>query len=548
MHRHLLSLLLIPGLAAPVGCSRATALRHIAIQGTILGADGKPMLMAHARIWRDPYNPLVMVQADSEGRFHLKTVLKPGVYTLDFSGVGHHSSEVNLWVDQDRDFRITARLRTHRIVKFPKELLLETKNEQGQIDQVPLRQLPDGTWAADVQAPGKQLRYRVFGATWLVEGVPFRYGINGTQGTAFEPTPDHNYMSLVPLTEGRAHIIFDPRQMPHGDQPSQMNFDAEDDDLAAAWQVDLDQNAIMDLQTLPRTGSAEEKQAAHERIKSFRKHHADRWEAALSKETRPRVRQALGAALLLFGGPDKTPVFKAFPPEHPFWTQVGETGLSIAVTYADKASSRALMGLILDRREAETAAHVVQLALLHLRPEQLEKAFAELEALRPGHPVLKKVRAQMKQDQARFAQGQKMPAFQLPSLEDSKVIHRLESFRGRYLLIDFWATWCGPCVGELPGLHKAYEVYKGRGLEVLSLSLDRSPEAISSFRSTQKLPMPWKHAFLEGSTNHPLCRTLQIKGIPRLFLLGPDGTILATEDSLRGEALKHTLEGILGHR
>ena len=274
----------------------------------------------------------------------------------------------------------------------------------------------------------------------------------------------------------------------------------------------------------------------------------DRWEAALAQETRPRVRQALGAALLLFGGPEKTPLLKAFPPKHPFWAQVGETELSIAVTYADRASSQTLMGLILDRRETETAARMVQLSLLRLRPEQAEKAFAELEALRPKHPVLQKVRAQMKQDQARVAPGQKMPAFQLPSLGDPKVIHTLESFRGRYLLIDFWATWCGPCVGELPGLHKAHEAYRGRGLEVLSLSLDRSPEAIATFRGSQKLPMPWKHAFLEGGMNHPLCQTLRIRSIPRLFLLGPDGTILATEDSLRGEALSHTLEGILGHR
>jgi len=548
MHQHLFSLLLIPSLAASVACSRANTPRQIAIQGTILGADGKPMPMAHARIWRDPFNPIVMVQADPDGSFRLKTSLKPGVYTLDFSGVGHHSAEVNLWVDRDRDFQIKARLRTHRIVGSPKELRLEAKNEQGQIAQVPLLPQGDGTWAAEVQATGAQLRYRVLGAVWLVEGVPFRFGVNGTQGSAFEPTADHNYLSLVPLTQGRAHIVFDPRLLPHSDLPSQMSFEAKDDDLAAAWQVDQDRDAILNLQTLPRTGSAEEKRAAYERIAAFRKGYADRWEAALAQETRPRVRQALGAALLLFGGPDKTPVLKAFPADHPFWSQVGDTELFLAARSADKASSQALMGLILDRGEPEEAARLVQLSFLALRPEQVEKAFTELEALRPKHPVLQKVRAQMKQDQARFAPGQRMPDFRLASLEDAKVVHTLESFRGRYLLIDFWATWCGPCVGELPGLHKAYATYKGRGLEVLSLSLDRSPEAIATFRGTQKLPMPWKHAFLEGGTQHPLCQALQVKGIPRLFLLGPDGSILATEDSLRGEALMHTLEGIIGHR
>lgn len=133
-------------------------------------------------------------------------------------------------------------------------------------------------------------------------------------------------------------------------------------------------------------------------------------------------------------------------------------------------------------------------------------------------------------------------------MEDPKQTLSLDTFKGKFLLIDFWATWCKPCVAELPGLQKAHATFKDRGLEVLSLSLDNTPEAVASLRSALKLPMPWKHALLEGHTEHPFCKALQVQAIPRVFLVSPDGKILAMDDELQGAALERTLARILAKR
>ena len=79
------------------------------------------------------------------------------------------------------------------------------------------------------------------------------------------------------------------------------------------------------------------------------------------------------------------------------------------------------------------------------------------------------------------------PPFAIVCLDDSSMLISNESIKGKYYLIDFWATWCPPCVEEIPELSRVYEKYKGRKLEVLSLSFDKSPLQIQQFRKTKKL-------------------------------------------------------------
>jgi len=112
--------------------------------------------------------------------------------------------------------------------------------------------------------------------------------------------------------------------------------------------------------------------------------------------------------------------------------------------------------------------------------------------------------------------------------------------------VDFWATWCPPCRAELPGVHKAWERFKGKNFEILSLSFDRKLEDIAPFRAKPGMPMPWKHAFIENGFKHPIADAYGVVGIPKPLLIGPDGKIVATDAKLRGENLEKTLEQFLG--
>jgi thiol-disulfide isomerase/thioredoxin len=171
-----------------------------------------------------------------------------------------------------------------------------------------------------------------------------------------------------------------------------------------------------------------------------------------------------------------------------------------------------------------------------------------LESLRkdfPGSPETLKA-LEILESERKTAVGTPAPAFSIPALGDPSTVYSLDTFKGRYVLLDFWATWCPPCRAEMPHLHKAWARFKDRSFEILSLSFDRKVEHIAPFRRAAATPMPWKHAFVEGGFRNPIGEAYGVKGIPKPLLVGPDGKIVAAGGDLRGENLEKTLERFLG--
>ena len=115
------------------------------------------------------------------------------------------------------------------------------------------------------------------------------------------------------------------------------------------------------------------------------------------------------------------------------------------------------------------------------------------------------------------------------------------SYRGKIVLVDFWATWCGPCIAEIPNVRKNYEAYHERGFDVVGISLDRDREALDKY--LEKNQLPWVTLHHEGG-KHPMAAYYGISAIPTVLLVDRDGKVVSLR--ARGEELGKLLEKMIG--
>ena len=138
--------------------------------------------------------------------------------------------------------------------------------------------------------------------------------------------------------------------------------------------------------------------------------------------------------------------------------------------------------------------------------------------------------------------GSMAPDFSQPDVNGNQV--KLSSFRGKYVLVDFWASWCGPCRAENPNVVKAYNKYKGKNFTVLGVSLDK-PGATADWQGAIKSDgLTWTQVSDLKFWKNEAAVLYLVQSIPANFLIDPNGKIVAK--NLRGTDLEDKLAELLG--
>jgi peroxiredoxin len=146
---------------------------------------------------------------------------------------------------------------------------------------------------------------------------------------------------------------------------------------------------------------------------------------------------------------------------------------------------------------------------------------------------------QQQQSMASSWIGKQAPELDLPDVTGKTV--PLASFKGKYLLVDFWASWCGPCRAENPNVVKAYGEFKNKNFAILGVSLDKDKQSWQQAVKEDRLE--WAQVSDLKEWNSKAVGIYQFQGIPFNVLIDPDGKVISQE--LRGPALEDKLKQVL---
>ena len=137
--------------------------------------------------------------------------------------------------------------------------------------------------------------------------------------------------------------------------------------------------------------------------------------------------------------------------------------------------------------------------------------------------------------------GRATLALTIEARDTAGVVQWIAAQRGKPVLVNFWATWCGPCIAELPNVIKTYEKYHDQGFEILGISFDKENFAEKLAKFTQEKKMPWPQVYDGKFWQSEIGQLYQVEGIPFMLVVdGDTGEILAS--NVRGDELGKAVE------
>jgi thiol-disulfide isomerase/thioredoxin len=503
----------------------------VVISGRLRTATGEVPSLAHAHVGPPSLLGLksseTIAEVAADGSFEL-TVDGDGiqVLALALTALHHETATVPLVLGDDTDrVELGMTLQARPVTEEASVVRIE-----GDLN-ADMERRDDGTWAYTVEDPGERLSYRV-----RMGGVNVRE-IDGTQADRYEPK-SYGYKAVIEAASGPVEIVFDPGQLPPrgGDDLPRLSTDHEPLARAFALKKAMDK-AHNEAKKMRMAGEKPDYRGLYGAARG------QIVEALASEDSAALRGYAAVQALSVRGdvtAEEEKQAFEQLPVDSPFWSLVGVQGLD------SQQHGELLEGLRSHPDagvSADALAALVKGAKRSGDTERWKELYAELEEVAEASPRL----LMTLNPEPRIAVGKPIPDFDLALFESSfegrDTVSKADLL-GRVYLIDFWGTWCFPCLKEIPKIREVWEKYKERDFQVLSMAVENSPDVIRNFMNNQQ-SMPWLHHYVEGNFNSEILKTFEVTSYPRPILVDADGNILAT-DKLHGEDIMETVGKALG--
>jgi thiol-disulfide isomerase/thioredoxin len=489
--------------------------------------------------------PIISLEVKRNGRFELVTD-ETGAFVIRFTGVAHAVEEIPLYIDSVVSVEVEVRLGVPEYVDdFSSVQVAGPFNDYSPTSMV---RRPDDRLESVVESSESDVVYVLKGATetgWT----------HGTDSEQFEYHETYGYQSVLPSHDGVATIVFDPANLVRGTDSSVVRFRDPG--------TRVSRHNVIQRERRRRRRAYEQAQRAHLEGPDARTAFVYDWSAQVSsleaqvvEEDDPVLRQALLLSLIecadLEAEVDPTIARRTLdeisPTSH-MWSYAPWL-VQTADYYAAQGDStheyRSFMNQVIESHpNRSVSASVLWLALWYADhggdDELVQVYYQRLLEDHPESPQAEWAHATFSPDR-NILLGKTIPEFLLNSLEDPELTYSRSDLEGKVYLIDFWATWCLPCVAELPNIDDAYEKYKDRGFDILSVACSDSRERVSEFRRV-RWAMPWHHAIHE--LGDEAIKPFEVRSIPRAILVDRTGRIVGVDATIRGERLHSVLARVM---
>ncbi|PKL84499.1 MAG: hypothetical protein CVV22_12825 [Ignavibacteriae bacterium HGW-Ignavibacteriae-1] len=528
-------------------------LHSTVLKGKITGHDGKAISMSHVfRSWN--FQQFDIVKADKNGAFEIP-LTEHGTVEFTFCGLNHLPKIVSFEVlDSTKPIEINVQLQYYVYDKDVTELsIIGGFNDYDFEKAVAMTNIGDGKFTYKLDNfSSDTLKYQVLGMV----NRPEARSINGTHADYYALDGGGDYYSVLVSPSRNFEITFDTSKLKYVESVAKVTFVDEiySKQYALSAKLNaLEQSSRMHFSKAIQTQSMDK---VPEPFLALSKEYLDLIAAQDMIESKDKATIAYMRYLSHLSYYEELPkvtltpvldMIKRTPAESDKIQNFGYELFGIAKHQGIAAHEYDYLLAIIEKNpNREFAAELLNTLIGHtIRTTDEETGLKLYKRIIEEFPNVEATkRARQEYDPNRAMQvGRKIPDFKFKSLDNPDQIISPETLKGKYVLIDLWATWCGPCIMEMENLHETYQAFKDKGFEILSISVDPIASRVVGFRNG-KWKMPWLNVWSEGQFESEAAKIFEVTGIPRFVLINPDSEIIAV-DTIRGEGLKAKLAELL---